>query len=101
MADEHTEVRIAAARGIETFGAREATPVLLKALTDDDMRVQNAARDVLSVLWTEPGQPPLNFLQNAGWVDFWKTKAAGTAGAWDSAAPVEPLVPPGTVVQLD
>ena len=100
MADEYPEVRIAAAHGIEALSAREATPVLLKALKDDDMRVQNAARDALSILWTESGQPPLNFLQNSGWEDFWKSKAAGVSGAWDPAL-IEPLVPKGTVVQMD
>lgn len=101
LADHDPEVRIAATRGIEALGAREATPVLLMALAaDQDMRAQNAARDVLSALWTEPGQPPLNFLQNAGWEEFWKTKAASVPGAWNPKT-IEPLVPPGTVVQID
>ena len=100
MADQDPDVRIAAAHGIEALRAREATPVLLKVLTEDDRRVQNASRDVLSALWTEPGQPPLNFLKNAGWEEFWKSKAASVPGAWDPNT-IEPLVPPGTVVQYD
>jgi hypothetical protein len=101
MADEYPEVRIAAIRGIEAFGAREATPVLLKAMKEDgEMRVQNAARDVLSTLWTDAGQQPPKFLQNSGWDEFWKSKSASVPGAWDPAL-IEPLVPKGTVVQLD
>lgn len=101
LVDEYPEVRTAAIRGIQAFGAREATPLLIKAMKEDDeVRVQNAARDVLSSLWTEPGQPPPSFLQNAGWDEFWKSKSAGVPGAWDLAA-IEPLVPKGTVVQLD
>ena len=100
MADEDPDVRIAAAHGIDALGAREATPVLLKALRGQDLRVQNASRDALSSLWTEPGQPPLSFLQNAGWDEFWKSKAAGVPGAWDPDK-IEPLVPPGTVTQID
>ncbi len=100
MVDEDPDVRIAATRSVEALGAREATPVLIKALTADDMRVQNASRDVLSTLWSEPGKPPLNFLQNAGWKEFWNTKAASVSGAWDPDT-IEPLVPPGTVCRVD
>ncbi len=100
LVDEDPDVRIAAVRGVEALRVREATPVLLKTLTTSDMRVQNASRDALSTLWTEPGQPPLNFLQNSGWADFWKTKSASVPGAWVPGT-IEPLVPPGTVVQMD
>ena len=100
MADHNPEVRIAAAQGVQALGAREATPLLLKALTGDDMRVQNASRDALSALWTEPGKEPLNFLQNSGWNDFWKTKAATVPDAWNPDA-TEPLVEPGTVAITD
>jgi hypothetical protein len=100
MADEDPGVRIAAAQGVEALGARVATPVLLKALKGADLRVQNASREALSSLWTEPGQPPLNFLKNSGWEEFWKSKAAGVPGAWNPDT-IEPLVPPGTVTQID
>ena len=96
LADEFPEVRIAAAHGVQVFGAREATPALLKALKAGDPRVRNAACDALSALWTKPGQPPLAFPQDSGWQEFWKTKAASVPGAWDPEA-IEPLVPPGTV----
>lgn len=99
-ADEHPAVRIAAIHGIAALGARGATPVLLKLLAGGDPRVQNAARDALSALWTEPGQPAVNFLQNAGWQDFWNQKAATVPDAWDPDH-IEPLVPPGTAMQID
>ena len=100
MVDHAPEVRIAAAQGVQALGVREATPLLLKALTGDDLRVQNASRDALSALWTEPGQQPLNFLQNSGWDEFWKTKAASVPGAWNPES-TEPLVEPGKVAKTD
>lgn len=100
MTDEDPDVRIAAVHGIEALGVREATPMLLQLMKAGDMRVQNAARDALSLLWTEAGQPAPSFLQNTGWDEFWKTKATGVPDAW-SADTAEPLVPPGTVVLMD
>jgi hypothetical protein len=100
MADEDPDVRIAAVHGIEALGVRDATPMLLQLMKAGDPRVQNAAREALSLLWTEAGQPAPSFLKNAEWDEFWKTKAAGVPGAW-SAGTVEPLVPPGTVVLYD
>lgn len=96
LADEYPEVRIAAAHGVAALAAREATPVLLDTLKTGEMRLGNASRDALSVLWTEPGQPPLNFEKNLGWEEFWKSRAASVPGAWDLNS-IEPLVPPGTV----
>ena len=100
LVDENSGVRIAAIRGIEALAPREATPALIKLLSDSDLRVQNAARDTLSTLWSEVGKPPVNFLQNAGWEEFWKSKAAEVPGAWELAA-IEPLVAPGTVLLMD
>ena len=100
LVDENADVRIAAIRGVESLAVREATPALVKSLSDTDLRVQNAARETLSTLWSEVGKPPVNFLENAGWQEFWKTKAAEVPGAWDPAA-LQPLVVSGTVLLMD
>ncbi len=100
MAEDASEIRIAAIHGAEAFGAREATPMLLQALMAGDPRVQNAARSALSTLWSQPGQPPLVFPQQSAWREWWNSKAQSVAGAWDPGA-VEPLVAPGTVFQID
>lgn len=90
LADHNYEVRIAAAYALAAFGARKTTPALIELLTHPDLRVSNAAREALNVLWqAETGGQQLVAVDE--WKALWE-KSGASAGGKIAMADLTPLV---------
>lgn len=94
LADHELEVKIEAAYALGSLNARNATPALIELLAHPDLRVSNASRDALHLLWkNEVGEKRLATVDE--WKEVW-AKSEDARGDSIQLAKLQPLVPEGT-----
>lgn len=94
LVDPSEEVRVAAAYAFGALHLKEATPLLLAAWNDPELRVQKTCRESLKWIWSTQDNP-VDFDNAADWEAFWISKAGSVSNKYDIAK-LKPLVEPGT-----
>jgi len=91
LVDHAAEVRIAAAYALAAVKARNASPALLQLLEDPDMKVINAARSALKLLYQDEteGRSLLTLEEWRGFYDSLTPRPEGTF----ALEGLEPLIP--------
>ncbi len=95
LLDHDPEVRIAAAYAFGLMQHKEATPLLLSAWSDPDLRVQKTCKESLMWIWSTP-ENIVNYDTVADWESFWMSKSGSVRSSLDLAK-LKPLVEPGTL----
>lgn len=79
LADEYEDVQIQSAYALARTGAREATPALIELMEDPDLRIVNASRESLALLWKDKvGDRAPNTI--AEWKEIWEANAGSVSG---------------------
>lgn len=94
LVDPSAQVRVAAAYALGALRLKEATPLLLAAWNDPELRVQKTCRESLKWIWSTQ-ENPVEYDNIADWEAFWMSKAGSVSSKYDIAK-LKPLVEPGT-----
>tara|TARA_R110001592_G_scaffold117322_3_gene319258 strand:+ start:410 stop:1333 length:924 start_codon:yes stop_codon:yes gene_type:complete len=88
LVDFSYPVQISAAYALASMGVRQATPALISLLTSADLRVTNASRESLNVLWAEQlgDKKPISVTE---WTEFYSAQT--NPGAPIQLAELAPL----------
>ncbi|MBI1318404.1 MAG: hypothetical protein GC168_05550 [Candidatus Hydrogenedens sp.] len=90
LVDHIFDVKLSAIYALSEMNIRKATPAMIDMLTQPDVKLANAAREGLALMWkAELGDTPPD--SATGWKEFWEAHRVADAIALEG---LEPLVTP-------